>query len=826
METELRKRLSVLRLEEKIRLLTGADFWSLYPQSAAGLGRLVLSDGPAGVRGELWDERDPSANIPSSAALAATWDEARLERVGALLASEARRKGVHVLLAPGINLHRSPVGGRNFEYFSEDPLLTGRIGAALVRGVQSGGVAATIKHFVANDSETDRFTLDARVDERTLRELYLAPFETIVREAGVWAVMSGYNSVNGTTMTENPLQREVLKREWGFDGVVMSDWGATRTAEAAANGGLDLVMPGPDGPWGDALVEAVRAGRVSEETVDDKVLRLLRLAARVGVLDGVAPAVSRPQDWSAAEVAAEMRTSAAAGFVLAQNHDEVLPLEPQHLSRVAVLGPNATAGRTLGGGSATVFPPYVVSPLDGLRAALGDTVQVEYAPGVRTLTRLTPAVPELTRVPGGDSDGVELRFRAADGDLLGSELRRTGRFTWLGPRMSGLPTDQIATLEVHARLRAATAGEYLVGAGGVGRFRLTVDGRPVFDEQLALRPGADPAEATSCPPQHAAPLVLEAGQEVDLVLHHDLRSGGGLSFDVAITHVEFLLQPPAPSEDEELERAVALARQADVAVLVVGTTAEVESEGFDRASLALPGRQDELVRRVAAVNPRTVVVVNSGAPVLVPWADEVPAVLLTWFPGQEFGHALADVLLGRTEPGGRLPMSWPATAEHLPPTTPVDGVLAYEEGLSIGYRSYQHDGRRPLYSFGHGLGYTTWQYLTAQAPASVAPDDEVTLTVLLHNTGTRAGREVVQVYASAPHSSVPRPSRWLAGFTTAEAGAGEETSVQVTLPAAVFRHWDTARHAWAVEPGTYHLEIGGSWGETPLTAETTVTAGD
>src|SRR3954451_9228262 len=294
MEDVLRERLAALSVEQKVRLLTGADFWALHDEPTAGLRRLVTSDGPAGVRGEHWDERDPSANVPAPTALAATWDEARVERLGGLLAAECRRKGVDVLLAPTVNLHRTPYGGRHFECYSEDPLLTARIGTAYVNGLQRAGVGATVKHFVANDSETERFTLDARVDERTLRELYLAPFAAIVRDAHPWAVMAAYNGVNGRTMTESPLLRAVLKDEWEWDGLVMSDWTAARSTEAAGNGALDLVMPGPDGPWGDALVAAVRAGRVPEAAIDDKVLRLLRLAARVGALAGVAPAVESP----------------------------------------------------------------------------------------------------------------------------------------------------------------------------------------------------------------------------------------------------------------------------------------------------------------------------------------------------------------------------------------------------------------------------------------------------------------------------------------------------------------------------------------------------
>ncbi|MDP9246527.1 MAG: glycoside hydrolase family 3 C-terminal domain-containing protein, partial [Candidatus Dormibacteraeota bacterium] len=417
-EETLQQRLGSLSLEQKVRLLTGADFWALFPEPAVGLRRLVVSDGPAGARGERWDERDSSANVPSPTALAATWDEVRVERLGRLLAAECRRKGVDVLLAPTVNLHRSPYGGRHFEGFSEDPYLTARIGVAYVRGLQAGGVGATVKHFVANDSETDRFTVDARVDERSLRELYLAAFEMIVREARPWAVMAAYNSVNGTTMTEHPMLNEVLKGEWGFDGLVMSDWFAGRSTEAAGNAGLDLVMPGPKGPWGDALVNAVREGKVSEAAIDDKVLRLLRLAARVGALEGIDPATPPAQPWPDDEVAAELRGSAAAGFVLARNSsvetEALLPLDRSALRRVAVLGPNAAVARTLGGGSATVFPAYTVSPLDGLRTALGAGIEINYSVGVRSSERLPAAPMDLLRLPDGSGPGVEARFIAAD----------------------------------------------------------------------------------------------------------------------------------------------------------------------------------------------------------------------------------------------------------------------------------------------------------------------------------------------------------------------------------------------------------------------------
>ena len=859
-EADLRTRVARLTLEQKVRLLTGADFWALYPEPDAGLRRVVTSDGPAGVRGETWDERDTSANVPSPTALAATWDCERVEAIGRLLAHEARRKGVDVLLAPTVNLHRTPFGGRHFECFSEDPLLTARIGVAYVRGLQDAGVGATVKHFIANDSETERMTVDVRVDERTLRELYLAPFEAIVREAGAWAVMAAYNGVNGSTMTENPLLRGILHDEWGYDGLVVSDWTAGRSTVPAARAALDLAMPGPArrfGPWGDALVEAVRAGQVDEALIDDKVLRILRLAARVGGLDGVPAPASPP----AVDIPGELRAAAAASFVLARN-DGLLPLDRSSLGRVAVIGPNAEVARTLGGGSATVFPPYTVSPLEGLRAA---GLDVAFAPGtlghLRTSAARAPWLlrPDPPDLPGGarggrpprsqQSPGAEVRFFSPSGEQIGTEQRDGAVFRWMsgfGSAGTRHAPEAIARLEISCVIKATEAGVYQLGVSGLGRFRLLADGTEVFDETLSMRPGADVAETLMAPPRRLAPLSLAAGQSVTVLLEHDVHSSPMAGFG---TFFQLNLEVPHGTDDEEIAAAVALAAGSDVAVVVVGTTAEVESEGFDRTSLALPGRQDELVRRVAAANPRTVVVVNSGAPVLLPWAGEVAAVLLTWFGGQEFGNALADVLLAQAEPGGRLPTTWPASEDGLPSTQPDGGVLSYTEGLFIGYRGYDRDGREPLFPFGHGRGYTTWSYdsvtvdcdvpkppgaLLALSPGGPIPPDppwgettppnppgaSVAVCVEVRNTGARPGREVVQVYASRPDSAVERPAKWLAGFAAVDADPGETVTVGILIPERAFQHWSDG--AWTLEPGTFTLSAGSSSASLPLTSTVTL----
>jgi beta-glucosidase len=803
-----------LDLERKVRLLTGASAWTTHDEPAAGLRAMVLSDGPAGVRGQVEDDRSTSANLPSPTALAATWDESLVERLGRLLAAEARRKHADVLLGPTVNLQRTPLGGRHFECLSEDPLLSGRIGAAYVAGVQAGGVAATAKHYVANDAETDRFTVDVRVDERTLRELYLAPFEQLVRDGGAWLVMAAYNGVNGATMTESPLLADPLKREWGFDGVVVSDWSATRSTEASARAALDLIMPGPGGPWGGELVAAVRQGRVPEAAVDDKVRRLLRLAARVGALEGTAAPAPAPP--SAGEVAALLRAAAAAGSVLVRNQADTLPLAAEGLRRVAVVGPNAAVARTQGGGSVRVTPDYAVSPLDGLRAALAPLgVEVVHALGARVRAGVEPLTAAQASDPETGEPGLRLRLLDGHGAVLRSERRASGKLRW---SWDGLPR-RAATVEVAARLRAAAGGVHRLGVAGVGHFRLVAGGTVLVDGHL--RPESDDVGATSLTPgRSGGHLPLRAGEEVDLAVRY--------SPDPASPAARMTLgvEVPAPPDDEELDHAVAAAGDADAAVVVVGTTAEIESEGFDRASLALPGRQDELVHRVAAANPRTVVVVNAGSPVALPWRDEVPAILLSWFGGQELGNALADVLLGRVEPGGRLPTTWAARERDVPVlrARPVAGRLHYGEGIHVGYRAWARANAAPAFPFGHGLGYTTWSYEHLAAPATVSAGEDLVARVRLRNGGRRAGREVVQAYLSRGSSAVERPAVWLAGFAVVDARPGETVTAEVRVPARALQHWSVGTHRWEAEPGGFELTAGRSVADRPLATHLTVVA--
>ncbi|WP_328550502.1 MULTISPECIES: beta-glucosidase family protein [unclassified Streptomyces] len=800
-EAAVEAALGKLDLDAKARLLSGQDVWSLPALPEIGLRSLVMSDGPIGVRGVRWGADDPSIALPSPTALAATWDPELARRAGVLLAQEARRKGVHVLLAPTVNLHRSPLGGRHFEAYSEDPYLTGAIGAGYVSGVQSGGVGTTVKHFVANDAETDRLTVNNLVGERALRELYLAPFEMIVENARPWGIMTAYNTVNGTTMTEHHhLVNEVLRGEWGFDGYNVSDWTAARSTVADIEGGLDVAMPGPQTVYGAPLAQAVRDGRVEETTVDTAVRNVLRLAARVGALESAEPAVTEPPRTVDGEALA--REIARRAFVLVRNENNALPLKP---GTVALIGAAAREARVLGGGSATVFPSRIVSPLDGLTAALPEG-SLSYAVGADPDTELAVA-----------DKGFELRAvcRDADGTVIGTRGASGGQIQWTDSDFpDGVTHTNLHTIELTGTFTPSAAGTHTFGIKGTGSFTLTVDGTTHYDDIQRPADDGDPFDAFfGGPAPHAQP-ELTAGEPVEVSLTHVVD----LPEDAPFKVVTFALahQEPQRDADELIAEAVEAARGADTAVVVVATTERVESEGFDRKNLDLPGRQDELVRAVAAANPNTVVVVNSGSPVELPWRDEVAAVLLSWFPGQEGGAALADVLTGAYEPGGRLPTTWGSLADApVTQVVPEDGELPYTEDLFIGYRAWEKAGRTPSYPFGHGLGYTDWTYESVEI-------DGTTAKVRVRNSGQRAGREVVQVYLARSEAGPDRPARWLAGFAAVEAGPGESAEAVVELPRRAFEVWDEATDSWSLVKGSYEIQVSRSITDRRLTATISV----
>ncbi|MFJ7056417.1 glycoside hydrolase family 3 protein [Streptomyces microflavus] len=805
--------LAALGLDDKTRLLAGQDLWSLPALPAIGLRSLVMSDGPIGVRGVRWTAADPSIALPSPTALAATWDPELARRAGRLLAQEARRKGVHVLLAPTVNLHRTPLGGRHFEAYSEDPYLTGEIGTGYVRGVQDGGVGTTVKHFVANDAETDRFTVNNTVAPRPLRELYLAPFERIVRNAHPWGIMAAYNQVNGSTMTEHRyLQNAVLRGEWGFDGFIVSDWLAARTTVGAITGGLDAAMPGPRTVYGEALADAVRAGEVDEKIVDIAVRNILLLAARVGALESAPPAVAAADLPATVDGEALAREIARRSFVLVRNEvrdgADVLPLAPG--TSVALSGALARDARVLGGGSALVFPDHVVSPLDGLTAALPEGA-LTYAVGADPSDEL--AIAEA----GFDLTAV---CRDASGAVLATVPLPSGQIQWIGADLpDGVTHDTLDTVEITGTFTPRASGEHTFGTRGTGSFALTVDDRPLFDGTQDRAPGTDPLGAFFNEPVERGRLPLTEGAPVRVSLSH--RPGPGTGHPLKGVAFSLVHLAPLRDPDELIAEAVEAARTADTAIVVVGTTERVESEGFDRTDLKLPGHQDALVHAVAAVNPRTVVVVNSGSPVELPWRNEVAAVLLSWFPGQEAGHALADVLRGEEEPGGRLPTTWPVALADVPvsATTPANGELPYTEGVFIGYRAWEKAGTTPAYAFGHGLGYTTWEYENVSA----TPDAVI---VRVRNTGSRPGSDTVQIYlAPAPAPDAPeRPARWLAGFARVTAAPGGSVEVTVPVETRAYQVWDEEAYGWKTVPGTYEVQAARSLADVRATTTVDITA--
>jgi beta-glucosidase len=792
----LEQLLQALTLEEQVALLSGADFWTTVPVARLGIPAIKVSDGPNGARGGgslVGGVR--AAAFPVGIALAASWDPALVEAIGTALAEEALSKGARVLLAPTINLHRSPLNGRNFECYSEDPLLSAEIAVAFVRGVQSHGVAATAKHFVGNESEFERTTINSEIDERSLREVYLPPFEAAVRRAGVWAVMTAYNKVNGTFASEHhELLTEVLRQQWGFDGVAMSDWFGSHSTAATVAAGLDLEMPGPTRDRGAKLVAAVRAGEVSELAVRESAGRVLRLIERVGALDD--PTIPPERAIDQPEHRALIRRAGAEGCVLLKN-DGVLPLDPATCGRLALIGPNAATARIMGGGSAQLNPHYSISPLEGIRAALGDAVTLGHEVGCSNY-RLRPLLRERVAVEffaGPEPSGeVVHRAESAEGELI-----------WLGAITQGVDPERFAA-RLTSRFTPEASGAHQFGLVSAGRSRLLVDGRPVVDAWERWQPGRNYfGEGND---EAIGTLELEAGRTYEIVVEYGAHPNRALEIKAVRIGIA------KPLGDDAIARAVELARRADVALVFVGLNGEWDTEGQDRPDIALPGRQNKLVERVAAVSGRTVVVLQSGGPVALPWRDRVGAVLQAWYPGQECGNAIADVLFGKADPGGRLPQTFPARLEDNPafPNYPgAGGKVRYGEGVFVGYRHYDRQGIRPQFPFGHGLSYTTFAYANLRLGADrIAPGGTLEVALEVTNTGDRAGSQVVQVYVRDEQAPVPRPEKELKAFAKLALAPGETRTVTRALDMRALAWFDTDSGAWRADAGRFEVLVGAS----------------
>ncbi|WP_460966922.1 beta-glucosidase family protein [Pedococcus soli] len=797
-----------LDLATKVRLLTGATSFTLHGEESIGLAPMAFSDGPTGVRGLKFTGGDHVALFPSATVLASAWSEETAHEVGEMLAEEAERQQIHVVLGPTINLHRTPLGGRLFEAYSEDPLLTGRLAAAYVRGMQGRGIGACLKHLVANESETLRNYMNSVVSETALREVYLLPFEIAVQDADAWSIMAAYNDVNGVAATEQDhVNNAVVKGEWGWDGLLMSDWFATKTSAPAALGGLDLVMPGPDGPWGEALVADVESGAVDESVIDAHVVRLLRLAERVGALGSPAERRVWPAELLAPDAPArreQLRRLATDGMVVLRNEDGVLPLAAT--GSVALIGRHGVDTICMGGGSATVNPPYQVSIADGLEAAIGDRLTV--VDGVEVRDRAVVAEANAITDPETGQPGLRVAYLDADGVVMSSEHSSVSSVVTGWDDVLPRPTDKVV---LTARLTGS--GPVRLGVLGSGTWTVDLDGERVGSVDLVAE-GFDPGESMLKPPvwtvdTDATTTVDDEGsREGALVtatvtvvrsepqpgpdgklstLSHIIASGMGM---------KGLVVSPVPADASEvLESATTAAADADLAVVVVGLTEEQETEATDKSTLALPGEQDAMVSAVAAAARRTVVVVNASTPVLMPWFDEVDAVLVVGLPGQEGGHAVADALLGVREPAGRLVTSWPAADEAAPAWEVVpDGLtLEYTDGTFVGYRGFAAGhAPAPAHWLGAGDGYGAWTYPSARlvdGGSGAAPSVEVTVA----NGSVHDSREVVQVYLRPDTDD--QPVR-LVGFAPVQVAAGAEATVTVGTDARLWRRWDESANAW------------------------------
>lgn len=793
--------LAELTLEERCRLVGGASTWRTHPIERVGVPEVKVSDGPIGVRGEGHGaSRTPGVVVPSGIALGATWDPVLVERLGRLLGEEAIRKRAHVLLGPTVNLHRTPIGGRTFECFSEDAELTARLAVGFVRGVQSREVAVTVKHFVANDTEVDRFTVNAVVDERTLREHHLRPFEAVVREAGAWGVMSAYNRLDGEHCAEHRrLLTSILRDEWGFDGFVVSDWFGVHDAVGAARAGLSLEMPGPTRVYGTRLEAAVERGEVTEDEVAGIARDLLVLIDRTKVEER--PASGDEETVRDPAERRLCRVAATAGTVLLRNEGGALPLDAGGLRRVAVLGPNARMDRSMGGGSASLTPLSRRTFLDAVTDRLA--AEVTFEPGVR-IDKLTPLL------ENGELGETGLRLEYVNGQDPDREVVATGAVdtsvvTFFGSTPPGVDPSSFS-LRATGSFVAEVDGPHEIGVVTTGATRVEVGGRVIVDDPDRSLPRSNEYFGFGSV-EVVETIELAAGDDVAIAA----RWSGGDGFGA----LRIGVRPPDPPD--LLDRAVAAAAAADVAIVMVGTTEEWETEGHDRDAIGLPGAQDELVRRVVAANPDTVVIVNAGSPVAMPWLDEVPAVLTPFFAGLEQAEALVDVVLGVADPGGRLPVTYPHVLDDAPAMAhyrPVDGVQRYTEAWRFGYRGHEDAAVEPLLWFGHGLSYGSaeWGAPVGSAP-SMPVDGAITVDVPVTATGDRAATVVVQGYVAPLDPPVDRAPKELRAWAKLVVEPGAAVTAQLTFDATAFRRWDEVADGWTVDPGAYDLVIARSAGD-------------
>ncbi|EOD48889.1 putative thermostable beta-glucosidase b protein [Neofusicoccum parvum UCRNP2] len=813
--TDVEAILASLTLDEKISLLAGANFWETVAIPSKNVPSLKTSDGPNGARGAEFAHGTTAACFPASVCLASTFDVNLATQVGAALAEETASKGARVLLAPTVCLHRHPLGGRNFESFSEDPLLAGKLAAAYIRGLQDKGVGATIKHFAANEQETCRFTVNETISERALRELYLKPFEIAIKEADPWAVMTSYNLVNGTHADSSDfLLKKVLRGDWGWKGLVMSDWGGTNSTAESINAGMDLEMPGPT-KWRkvEDVKEAIAAGKTSEEAVTERARNVLELLVKTKQFeDPITPpekAINRPSTQKL------IRQVGGAGAVLLKNEGGVLPIKKENLpkKKIALLG-HAKDALIHGGGSASVNAHYKITPYEGLRAAVGDDIELVYAKGAHTF-RLLPPMGAGVKDYEGSAGWTLQRFDSEDYSKSPVGTKNIPTSNW-APILS---TEVTEAARLTGTFTPATTGKHYIGFSGLGPSKLFINGELVSEQKHNYQ---DPMGfLLGGGKQENFQFSFEAGKEYAIEAHSRRPQVNNSGLSILDKCMGFYLGFMTEEEhDEDIQgQAVAAAADADVAIVFTGHTKDWETEGQDQASFNLPanGSQDALITAVSAVNKNTIVVNSTGVAVAMPWIDRVAAVLQTWFPGQEAGNAIADVLLGVVNPSGRLPTSFPKRLEDAPahgnfPGETVDGRLEvkYAEDVFIGYRHFDRAGNadKVLFPFGHGLSYTSFAFSGFDVRRNEHAFD---VAVSVANTGKLPGAQVVQVYAGpAGATKVDTPVKQLVGFARVELAPGESKAVHVPVPVRSLAYFDEAAGKWVVEKGDYKILLGES----------------
>lgn len=797
--TKAKNLIKELTLDEKVTLLSGFNNWYTNKIERLNIPSIKMSDGPNGVRGDGTSGKS-SACFPCPILMGSTWNEDLFYEIGEALGEEANDKDVDVLLGPTINLHRHPLGGRHFENYSEDPFLVGKLATAYVKGVQSKKVSACLKHFIANDTEFERHTSSSNVDERTLREVYLLPFEMGVKEGNSKSVMSAYNKLNNIYCSSHKeLLIDILKKEWNFDGYVVSDWGAALETVENAHGGLDLEMPGPGNTWGKKLLEAVTEGLVDEDVINDKVERILNIAEFSGRFDSPENKLEKSNIRKSHNKL--LRKVASEGMVLLKNK-KILPLKKSAIKKLAVIGPNAKNSQIIGGGSASLKPHYQVHPFEALQERFSDDFSISYAEGAKT-NKYLPKLNE--RLFSNSEDGflVEYFDKEINKDkLISSEVLKGNKF-WV---FEGFAKDIINKEErpsVIVRFSCDyspdVSGEHDFEIFGIGLGKLKIDGKVLIDNWNETTQGEAFFSFATAPKRNS--IYLDKNETYKFEVEY--------FFEGRFPAIHFGCMPP--EKENLLEEAIKTSREADAVILIVGTNSDWETEGNDRSELALPADQDKLIESVIKENANTVVVINSGSPVSMPWINDSNAILQSWFGGQEYGNALADLIFGEINPSGKLPTTFPVQIEDTPAFDYYPGKnsqMNYEEKLLIGHRWYERKGKKPLFPFGFGLSFTKFSFSDLEV---IKKDDlNINCKFRIKNFGEMDGHEVAQCYVAFLKAEEDEPLKTLQSFKKVFIEKNKEIELEISLNKRNFSYWDVDKKDWMVKPGEYRIDIGSS----------------